>query len=134
MSTNINAIFQAILTLTDNTLPNAPYTNNIDLQNPTLVGTQVLNESFLQCPVSPGVTLSYSFNAYLVLVWNRSLTNNLQVNGSVVSGPGVQEIAVLGPGDVFVYMAPSKLIGYNPNGITLIGISTTVPATVIVAG
>lgn len=132
MSANINAIFQGILTIADETLSNAPYTTNIDLQNPTLAATQVLNPQFLQAATSPGTSLTFSFNAFLVLVWNRSLTNNIQINVAVTGG-SIEEIGSFGPGGVCVLMDPTKE-GAGWNGLAVIGIGAVVPVTVVLAG
>jgi hypothetical protein len=132
VSANISAIFQGILTLADETQSNSPYISNIDLENPTLAATQVLNQPFLQVATSPGTTVSFSFTAYLILVWNRSMTNEIQINLASVGGPGIQELGTVGPGAVVVLMDPSKSIGWA--GLQLTAIGAVVPATVILAG
>src|ERR1700685_307155 len=133
MSANINVIFQGILTLADETLSNAPYTNNLDLQNPTLAAPQVLSEGFLQVATSPGTTISFSFNAYLILVWNRSTTNTLIINVNATGGPGVQEVGTIGPGGIFVVMDPART-GGGWNGLMLEANGATVPVAVVLAG
>jgi len=133
MSANISAIFQGILTLADETLSNAPYTNNLDLQNPTLAATQVLSEGFLQVATSPGTTISFSFNAYLILVWNRSTTNTLIINLNATGGPGIQEVGTIGPGGIFVVMDPTRT-GGGWNGLMLQANGAIVPAAVVLAG
>jgi hypothetical protein len=131
VSANINAIFQGILTIADETQSNAPYITNLDLENPTLAATQVLNQQFVQVATSPGTTISFSFNAFLVLVWNRSLTASLQVNLNPTGGT-INEVGILGPGGVMVLMDPAKANGWD--GLALISGSGTIPATVVLAG
>ena len=132
MSANINAIFQGILTIADETQSNAPYIANIDLENPTLAATQVSNQPLVQVPTSPGVTIAPGFTMYLILIWNRSTTNEMQINIAGVGGPGTQELGTVGPGAVVVLMDPSKSIGWSALSLTAQG--ATVPATVVLAG
>lgn len=131
MSANINAIFQGILTIADETLSNAPYTTNLDLQNPTVAGTQLYNQQFVQVATSPGTTINFSFNAFVVLVWNRSQSANLQVNLNPTGGT-INEVGILGPGGVMVLSDPAKVNGWN--GLALISGAGTIPATVVLAG
>jgi hypothetical protein len=133
---NINVILQGILTATDNTQSPPPYVANIDFQNPTLAGSKFYYDAFFLAASSPGSNVPIGgggggADAFLILVINRSSATNLQVNVTV-TGAGVAEAAVLGPGGVCLLYDPTEA-GPGWSALTLISMSGTCPATVFTA-
>jgi hypothetical protein len=132
---NFNAILQAILTVTDNTLANAPYDLNINLQNPTLGGTKYYYDGFFQVPTVPvSIPLGAggSVESYFLLIWNRSTTNALTIG--VTPGPSgsPQTIGNFGPGGVCILMDPTET-GGGWEALVLTGLGATVPVTIFTA-
>ena len=135
MATNIQVIFQGILTGIDNSQSPAPYVANIDLQNPTLTGLKFYYDAFFQAssggsnvPIGGG---GGGAETFLILVINRSTGSNLQINATP-SGGTSQEIGVFGPGGVCLLMDPTET-GVGWEALLLTGIGGTVPATVFTA-
>lgn len=134
MSTNIQAIFQGILTAIDNTQSPAPYVVNLNLQNPTLTGTKYYFDAFFQVQIAGSnipIGAGGGAEAFFILVVNRSLTNNLQVNVTP-TGAGVQEVGSFGPGGICVLMDPPET-GIGWTALTLFGLGAIVPATIFTA-
>jgi hypothetical protein len=135
VSTNIQAIFQGILTGIDNSQSPAPYVANIDLQNPTLTGLKFYYDAFFQA-LSTGSNVPIGAGpgaeAFLILVINRSVANiTLQVNVTPTGG-STQEVGVFGPGGVCLLMDPTES-GVGWSALTLTSGSGTIPATVFTA-
>lgn len=136
MSTpNLNVLLSASLATYDNTQANTPLLAKLSAGNPTFGATTDFYNEFLQATVG-GVTPSLpAATCYVCWIRNRSTVTSpiyVQVGITFVS-PGNASIFTLGPGDLFVYDAASKLTG-GYTALTLTGLSSTCPVEVYLAG
>jgi len=135
MSTpNLNVLLSASLATYDNTQPNTPLLAMLSAGNPTFGATAYFYNEFLQAGIIGASVTLYVTPSYVCWIRNRSTATapvNLQVSINYVSLGNSQ--FSLGPGDLFVYDAASKVIG-GFTGLTLIGLAGTCPVEVYVAG
>lgn len=129
MSTNISAIFQAVITATNNQLSPPPYIANFDFQNPTLNANVIFYEPFFQAVTGGGsvVTLPAA-KVFAVIVQNIDATNLLTVTYTPFGGAPTS--ITLGLQGMFIYFDPNKT-GTGISALTLTGTVATTAAFVM---
>jgi hypothetical protein len=130
---NLQVIMQSIVAVTNALVTNAPQIQTLDFQNPTMNGTTVFFDPYLQATTSGTVVtlpLLPSGKVYGLFVQNLSATNNLQIIYTPF-GLGIASFQV-GPNGVFVIFDPSES-GSGFSNLTVQGIGGAVSAMVLVA-
>jgi hypothetical protein len=125
---NIQAILQAVVTLTNNLVSPAQYIANFDLQNPTLNAATVYYDPYFQATTG-GISVPLpAAKIFALIVQNLSTTNNLMID--ITPFGGSLDPITVGPGGVFIYFDPTEL-GQGISAVTLLGVGATVSAFVL---
>lgn len=128
---NLNVLLSATLATYDNTVANTPLLAKLSAGNPTFGATTDFYNEFFQASIAGSVLSLPATICYVAWIRNRSTVSApIQLNVSLAPAVGV--VLELGAGDIFVYIAPSKVSGFT--GVTLTGVGGICPVEVYLAG
>jgi len=106
MSSNLSTVLSASIVVSDATLSPPPQIVVRSLNSPTLAGTTVFYDPFLQA-ASGGTTVTLpAATCFIGYVKNLSSATNLTVAWTAVGASGSSSMLLL-PGGVFIYFQPA---------------------------
>lgn len=126
---NMQLVFQAVLSLTNNLVSPAPQISGFDFANPTLGATTVFFDPYFQALSSGSPVPFPTNNVFAIFVQNLSTTANLNV--TITPFGGSPSVSTYGPAGVFICFDPAE-VGTGFGVLTLQGVGGTVPAMVLV--
>jgi len=123
MASNLSTVLSATLVVSDATLSPPPQIVIRQLNNPTLNGTTVFYDPFLQAATGGGTSITLpASTCFIGYVKNLTANVNLTVAWTAVGASGSSTMLLL-PGGVFIYFQPATS-GGGFTAMTLTGAST----------
>jgi len=128
---NLSVLLSATLSATDVTLSPSVTIVTRNLNNPTLSGTVVYYDPFIQVPNAGIVVNLPATTCWVGYVKNLSSATNMTVAWTAVGAAGSSSMLLV-PGGVFLYFQPSEGAG-GFTAMSLTAAAGTIPAEVFIA-